>query len=112
MLAFFFLASLQLISAQFNIFESMFGQQQQQHPQHSGHAYSDGVSCSQYLCPATSDCVARPKDCPCSNVEDIKCLIPDTLAGTEDATVVCTRGQNGCAEVERLMRRGVKPKKK
>jgi len=48
-LAFLFLASLQLISAQFNIFESMFGQQQQQQQQHPqqkyGPAYSDaGVS--------------------------------------------------------------------
>ena len=134
-----FLASPQLIVAQFNMFGSMFGQQQQQQqqqPQHKfGQAYADSgvsiipnspctselelelfcrhlVSCSQYLCPGTLDCVGRAKDCPCPNVEDIKCVIPVMMVGTEDATVVCTRGQNGCAEVERFMRKGVKSKKK
>jgi len=115
--AFFFLTSLGLVSAFKNVFDSWVQQQQQQQheqqPQHdrSGHAYSDGASCSQYLCPGTLHCVALPKDCPCPNAEDIKCLIFDTVGGSRDATVVCTRGQNGCSEVENLLRRGVKSKK-
>jgi hypothetical protein len=69
------------------------------------------VSCPQYLCPATLDCVERPVDCPCPNVEDLKCLIPDMVNDIEDATVVCVRGQNDCGEVERLMYKGVASKK-
>lgn len=64
------------------------------------------VSCSSYLCPETLDCVARPIDCPCPSPEDIKCLIPDTEGDVDDATVVCTRGQKDCIEVEMLMRKG------
>ncbi|KAF8969486.1 hypothetical protein BDZ97DRAFT_1915436 [Flammula alnicola] len=113
----FLLGLLQLVSAQFNFFENMFGQQQQQQQQQQRAsasqwaAYSDSVSCSQYLCPETLDCVARPGDCPCPNPEDIKCIIPDMEGAVEDATVVCTRGQKECGEVERLMRKGVKPRK-
>ncbi|KIM46346.1 hypothetical protein M413DRAFT_64868 [Hebeloma cylindrosporum] len=113
-----FLFGFQLASAQFQFFENMFGQQQhhqQQQQQRSGAsqwaAYSDSVSCSQYLCPETLDCVKRPSDCPCPNPEDIKCTIPDMEGGVEDATVVCTRGQNECAEVERLMKKGAKTRK-
>jgi hypothetical protein len=127
------------VSAQFQFFENMFGQQQhhhQQQQQRSGAsqwaAYSDSgryffhfmqqwlhklahvslaVSCSQYLCPETLDCVKSPVDCPCPNPEDIKCTIPDMEGGVEDATVVCTRGQNECVEVERLVKKGVKTRK-
>ena len=74
--------------------------------------YDHLVLCSQYLCPATLDCVQLPRDCPCPYVEDIKCLILDTVAGTEEATVVCTRGQNGCVEVENLLKKRVESKKK
>ncbi len=63
------------------------------------------VSCSQYLCPMTLDCVDSPSECPCPNAEDIKCLIPDMDGDVDDATVVCVRGQQECAEVERLMKR-------
>ncbi|KDR83915.1 hypothetical protein GALMADRAFT_50829, partial [Galerina marginata CBS 339.88] len=104
-----FLAGLQFVSAQFNFFENMWGHQQQhqQQQQRSGAsqwaAYSD-MSCSEYLCPETLDCVARPVDCPCPNAEDVKCIIQDMEGGVEDATVVCTRGPNDCGEVERLMR--------
>ena len=79
---------------------------------HKPKPYGHLVLCSQYLCPATLDCVPRPRDCPCPNVEDIKCLILDTAAGTGDATVVCTRGQNGCVEVENLLKKRVQSKKK
>jgi len=137
-----FIFGLPLVSAQFQFFENMFGQQQQQHHQHhqqqrSGAsqwaAYSDSgqylfqffqqwghnqarvsllaVSCSQYLCPETLDCVKRPLDCPCPTPEDIKCTIPDMDGGVDDATVVCIRGQNECAEVERLMKKGIETKK-
>ncbi|CAA7259616.1 unnamed protein product [Cyclocybe aegerita] len=108
------LVGLQVVAAQFNgFFENMFGghhqhqQQQQQQQQRSGAsqwaAYSDGVACSQYMCPETLDCVPRPSDCPCPNAEDIKCNIPD--ADGEGSTFVCTRGPNDCREVERLMRK-------
>lgn len=100
------------VSAQFNFFENMFGhgqqQQQQQQQQRSGAsqwaAFSDSVSCSHYLCPTTLDCVRRPVDCPCPDIQDVKCIIPDMEGDVEDATVVCTRGQNDCVEVEKLMR--------
>jgi hypothetical protein len=45
-------------------------------------------------------------DCPCPDVQDVKCLIPD--ADGDEATVVCVRGQNECTDVERLMRVGTK----
>lgn len=69
------------------------------------------VSCSQYLCPQTLDCVSKPTDCPCPNAEDIKCIIPDSENLRGEGTVVCTRGKNDCLEVEQLMR-GVQGKKK
>ncbi|PPQ77422.1 hypothetical protein CVT25_011004 [Psilocybe cyanescens] len=114
----FFLLGLQLVAAQFNFFDNMWGQQQQhqQHQQRAGSsqwaAYADSISCSQYFCPDTLDCVARPSDCPCPNAEDVKCIVPDMEGSVEDATVICTRGQDGCAEVEKLLRKGIKPKKK
>lgn len=79
---------------------------------HKLKSYGHVVLCSQYLCPATMDCVPLPRDCPCPYVEDIKCLILDMVAGTEDATVVCTRGQNGCVEVENLLKKRLEWKKK
>jgi len=131
------LIGLQPVFGQFgNFFEGMFGHQQQHHQQQRSGAsqwaaYSDSgmftcymphdcsstslcslVSCSQYMCPETLDCVAKPSQCPCPNPEDIKCVIPDSEGGPDDATVICTRGQNECAEVDRLMRKGVKTKKK
>jgi hypothetical protein len=132
-----FLFGLQLVAAQFNFFENMFGQQQhhQQQQQRSGAsqwaAYSDSgtrplivdlcvsalcltmivVACSQYLCPETLDCVDKPVDCPCPNPEDIKCIVPDAEGDVDDATVICTRGQKECTEVERLMRKGAKSRK-
>ncbi|KAG1752587.1 uncharacterized protein EDB91DRAFT_1045141 [Suillus paluster] len=107
-------ASLPLASAQFNFFDHMFGhpqqpqpQQQQQQQQQRGPsqwmAHSEALSCSQYLCPGTLSCVKRPADCPCPNAEDIKCSVPDAVE-TDAATVVCVRGVEECASVERLMR--------
>ncbi|KLO19867.1 hypothetical protein SCHPADRAFT_817371 [Schizopora paradoxa] len=94
-----------LASAQFNFFD-MFGhgQQQQRHggsPSSQWAAHADSVQCSDYLCPETLVCVTNPADCPCPNVEDEKCLIPDAR-DRDSATVVCVRGSEGCAEVERL----------
>ncbi|RDB20044.1 Long chronological lifespan protein 2 [Hypsizygus marmoreus] len=105
-----------LVSANFEFFGNMFGgQQHQQQQQRSGSAQwaaqVEAVSCSQYLCPATLDCVASPKECPCPDAQDIKCIIPDKVGGGNEATVVCVRGENECAEVERLMRRWDKPSK-
>ncbi|KAF8076603.1 hypothetical protein FPV67DRAFT_1559038 [Lyophyllum atratum] len=109
-----------LVSANFDFFGNMFGNQQQHHQQQQQQqhrsgasqwaAHADTVPCSQYLCPTTLDCVARPVDCPCPDVQDVKCTIPDVVSSNE-ATVVCVRGENECAEVERLMRRGSKPSK-
>ncbi|TEB30094.1 hypothetical protein FA13DRAFT_1733904 [Coprinellus micaceus] len=96
-----------LASAQFQFFGDFFGQQQHQQ-QRSGSSqwasFSENVQCSNYLCPETLDCVVRPSECPCPNVQDVKCLIP---AGPEggDATVLCVRGSDGCAQVERLMKK-------
>ncbi|KAG0709830.1 hypothetical protein DFH29DRAFT_792676 [Suillus ampliporus] len=109
-------ASLPLASAQFNFFDHMFGhpqqpqqqqQQQQQGPDPSGNsqwmAHSEALSCSQYLCPSTLSCVKKPADCPCPNAEDTKCTVPDAV-DTNAATVVCVRGLEECASVDRLMR--------
>lgn len=68
------------------------------------------VQCSQYLCPATLDCVPTPADCPCPDVQDVKCTIPNA-GGDDEAMVICVRGSNECTEVERLMRRGMKKSK-
>ena len=62
------------------------------------------VSCSQYLCPDTHMCVDRVAACPCPNEQDVKCIVPDAL-DDDGATVVCVRGANECADVNRLMRR-------
>lgn len=114
-----------LVYGQFDFFGNMFGQQQQQqqqqHPsgasQWAAHVESGRykkprafrnylmvylVPCSEYLCPTTLVCVAGPMECSCPDVQDIKCLIPD--ADGNEATVICVRGQNECANVERLMR--------
>jgi len=97
------------VYAQFNFFD-MFGQQQQQQQQQrpSGASqwasHAESVSCSQYLCPDTHVCVDRAAACPCPHEQDVKCLIPDALDG-DGATVVCVRGENECAEVNRLVRK-------
>ncbi|KAF8238890.1 hypothetical protein L208DRAFT_1387214 [Tricholoma matsutake] len=97
-----------LVYGQFDFFGNMFGQQQQQqqqqHPSGASQwaAHVESVPCSEYLCPTTLVCVAGPMECPCPDVQDIKCLIPD--ADGNEATVICVRGQNECANVERLMR--------
>ncbi|KAJ7129449.1 hypothetical protein C8R44DRAFT_615431 [Mycena epipterygia] len=102
-----FLCFLQLVAAQFQFFDGMFQQQhQQQQQQHSGASWAahlESVSCSQYLCPATLDCVGSPVDCPCPDAEDIKCMIPDADE-RDGATVVCVRGNDECRTVERLAR--------
>ncbi|EPQ59100.1 hypothetical protein GLOTRDRAFT_136062 [Gloeophyllum trabeum ATCC 11539] len=100
--------------AQFQFFEQMFGhghqqqQQQQRHQQASSTsqwtANADIVPCSDYLCPDTLVCVSNPIDCPCPDVQDVKCLIPDAQ-DKGGATVLCVRGREGCQEAERLMRR-------
>ncbi|KAF8897742.1 hypothetical protein BD779DRAFT_1492282 [Infundibulicybe gibba] len=92
----------------------MFGHQQQQQQQQQQYrsgtphrsSQVDSVSCSQYLCPITLDCVPLPVDCPCPDEQDIKCAIPDIEGDVDEATVVCVRGQEECAQVEWLMHRG------
>jgi len=67
------------VSAQFNIFEQMFGgggqQQQQQQQQQPQDAPSDSswyrqqherAHCERYLCPDTLACVHFPHHCPCA----------------------------------------------
>ncbi|KAJ7180319.1 hypothetical protein C8R43DRAFT_1093644 [Mycena crocata] len=107
----FLLFLLQLAAAQFGqFFDGMFQQQHQQQQQQQHHsgasqwaAHLESVSCSQYLCPATLDCVGSPVDCPCPDAEDVKCTIPDAEEA-EGATVICVRGGNDCQQVERLAR--------
>jgi len=101
-----------VVSANFDFFGNMFGQQQQQQQQQRSGAsqwaaQAESVSCSEYLCPATLDCVRRPSDCPCPDVQDVKCRVPDV--GGDDDTYVCVRGDNGCSQVERLLLKGTKP---
>ncbi|KDQ64335.1 hypothetical protein JAAARDRAFT_187678 [Jaapia argillacea MUCL 33604] len=99
-----------LASAQFQFFEQMFGhgqqQQQQQRPSGASQwaAHADAVPCSQYLCPTSLLCVPNPTECPCPSVEDVKCLVPDAQV-KGGATVLCVRGINGCADVEKLARK-------
>ncbi|EMD40916.1 hypothetical protein CERSUDRAFT_80572 [Gelatoporia subvermispora B] len=98
--------------AQFQFFEQMFGQgQQQQRQRPSGSAgasqwsmQSESVPCSQYLCPDTLVCVEEPALCPCPDVQDVRCLVPDA-EDTRAAAVLCVRGAKGCADVERLARK-------
>jgi len=97
-----------VVSAQFHFFDNMWGQHQQQQQQPSGAsqwaAYHDSVRCASYLCPQTLECVLTPADCPCPAVEDIKCTIPDAVSKGA-STVVCVRGRDGCAQVEKLMKK-------
>ncbi|KAH9850738.1 hypothetical protein C2E23DRAFT_297916 [Lenzites betulinus] len=62
------------------------------------------VPCSNYLCPNTLVCVALPSDCPCPDVQDVKCLIPDAQDQGASA-VVCVRGQEECQDVQRKSRK-------
>ncbi len=59
------------------------------------------VSCSEYLCQDTLVCVSKPIDCPCPNVEDIKCIVPDSQDGGS-GTRFCIRGGTDCAQIEKL----------
>ncbi|KAI0700749.1 hypothetical protein BC835DRAFT_1265799 [Cytidiella melzeri] len=93
---------------QIPFFDQLFGQGQHQahQPRQASHspqwaAHADAVPCSDYLCPETLVCVPNPAQCPCPYTEDVKCLIPDA-EDQGSATVVCVRGANDCADVERL----------
>ncbi|KAL6305855.1 hypothetical protein BKA93DRAFT_730412 [Sparassis latifolia] len=88
----------------------MFGQHQQQQQQQQQRPpdgvpqwvlQSDAVPCAQYLCPDTLFCAPGPAACPCPDVQDVRCVVPDAAEG---ATVVCVRGRVDCAEVTRLAR--------
>ncbi|EIM87953.1 uncharacterized protein STEHIDRAFT_76611 [Stereum hirsutum FP-91666 SS1] len=101
------ISQLLMVQAQFPFFDQMFGhggRQQQQQPA-GGHsqwmAHSEAVPCSSYLCPDTLACVSRPEDCPCPNVQDVKCVITDSEQD-ESGTVVCVRGGIDCKVVEGL----------
>jgi hypothetical protein len=62
------------------------------------------VSCSEYLCQDTLVCVPKPIDCPCPNVEDIKCVVPDAQdAGS--GTRLCIRGGTDCTQLEKLVKK-------
>ncbi|ETW83704.1 hypothetical protein HETIRDRAFT_47650 [Heterobasidion irregulare TC 32-1] len=94
-----------MASAQFQFFDGMFGQRQQQQQQPSGASqwatHADSTSCSEYLCPATLACVTRPEECPCPHVQDVKCVVPDDQ-DRDHGTVLCVRGGSDCAAVEQL----------
>ncbi|KAF5393023.1 hypothetical protein D9757_001338 [Collybiopsis confluens] len=103
-----------LAAAQFQFFDQMFGQQQhhqqQQQQQHSGGgggasqwaANVESVSCTQFLCPNTLECVAAPHDCSCPDLEDVKCIIPDA-DNKNVGTVLCARGPDACQAVEKVI---------
>lgn len=120
------ISQLLMVQAQFPFFDQMFGghggrQQQQQpaggHSQWMAHSEAGAlnfslagtktdvrqtlVPCSNYLCPDTLACVSRPEDCPCPNVQDVKCVIEDSERD-ESGTVVCVRGGIDCKAVEKL----------
>lgn len=63
--------------------------------------YLRPVPCSTYLCPDTLVCVDAPSQCPCPNVEDIRCIIPD-VHNKNAGTVICVRG-GGCEDVDDYM---------
>jgi len=114
-LALIFLTLLGFVSAQFDFFGNMFGQQQQQQQRQQPRAGAsqwaaqvDNIPCSTYLCPTTLDCVDLPVDCPCPDVQDVKCVIPDSDG---EGSYVCVRGDNECAYVKLLMQKGTKPTK-
>ncbi|KAG7096728.1 hypothetical protein E1B28_004141 [Marasmius oreades] len=94
--------------AQFSFFDNMFRQQQHQEQHASGAAqwaaHRESIPCSQYLC-KTLECVKNPAFCPCPDVEDIGCVVPDG-DDPESGTVVCVRGKEGCDQVERLAWKG------
>ena len=62
------------------------------------------VSCSEYLCQDTLVCVTKPIDCPCPNVEDIKCVVPD-VQDAGSGTRFCMRGGTDCAQLEKLVKK-------
>jgi hypothetical protein len=114
---------------QFNFFD-MFGQHRHHEPQHPPSGTSqwaahseNGIStmyviqmnvvlifvwlvvpCSNYLCPDTLVCVQGPSECPCPNVEDVRCVVPD-VQDKGAGTVVCVRGTEECKEVEKLAKK-------
>jgi len=97
------LCFLKLVAAQFPFFGGMFGHQQQQPQQPSGSqwlAFAESISCTNYLCPETMQCVEKPVDCPCPNVEDVKCIVSDAV--DKEGTVICVRGGIDCSQVEKL----------
>ncbi|KAA1473501.1 hypothetical protein DENSPDRAFT_866109 [Dentipellis sp. KUC8613] len=101
------LVQLLVVHAQFQFFDQMFGHRQQQQQPSGGAqwaAYADSVACSEYLCPNTLSCVPRPVDCPCPNVQDVKCVIPDH-GGDGAGTVLCVRGGGDCSQVESLAKK-------
>jgi hypothetical protein len=66
--------------------------------------YSITVSCSEYLCQDTLVCVTKPMDCPCPNVEDIKCVVPD-VQDAGSGTRLCIRGGTDCGQLEKLVKK-------
>ncbi|KAH9462312.1 hypothetical protein MJO28_002891 [Puccinia striiformis f. sp. tritici] len=112
------------IRSQFgNIFEQFFHQEGGEggghHQQHGQRHHNQGsadkfmmirdqTKCSNYLCPASFDCVPTPNDCPCPFIEDIKCPITypiDTSSSSDSSSTkkikkdsfVCTRAP-GCGD--------------
>ncbi|ESK94459.1 long chronological lifespan protein 2 [Moniliophthora roreri MCA 2997] len=103
---FFLCALIASTCAQFSFFDNIFRQQhQEQH--HAGAAqwasHIDSIPCSQYLC-KTLECVKSPAQCPCPDVEDVRCVIPDS-DDRDSGTVICVRGKNECDQVERLAKK-------
>ncbi|KAH9815368.1 hypothetical protein DFH28DRAFT_1126107 [Melampsora americana] len=115
------LITLSYSEAQFgNIFEQFFNQGNDESNHHHGHhehhhhesvsssdklrRFSEQSTCSNYLCPTSFECVSKPTDCPCLDLEDIKCLINDS-SSLEPITFFCTRAP-GCNRIENALQLG------
>ncbi|PWZ00281.1 hypothetical protein BCV70DRAFT_200435 [Testicularia cyperi] len=80
-----------MVQVQAQLFQQFFGGQQgggmfgnrEQEPPPAGdaswfEARVDAAHCTQYLCPRTLSCVAKPSHCPCPFPQQIRCSFPDT----------------------------------
>ncbi|SJX63513.1 uncharacterized protein SRS1_14269 [Sporisorium reilianum f. sp. reilianum] len=67
---------------------SMFGQREQEPPPSGDaswfEARVDAAQCTQYLCPRTLSCVAKPSHCPCPFPQQIRCSYKDTSSNAKE----------------------------
>ncbi|SNX84960.1 uncharacterized protein MEPE_03669 [Melanopsichium pennsylvanicum] len=67
---------------------SMFHQREQEPPPSGDaswfEARVDAAQCTQYLCPRTLSCVAKPSHCPCPFPQQIGCSYKDTSSSAQE----------------------------